>query len=72
MSDYPLKRFDIPYCYHWKKTFAWLPVKTVKGKIVWMKNVYRQRFWCVPGPGFHMEPEIEYAELFDILGQQYE
>lgn len=59
--------FDGPDCYTWRKTFALWPVKTIKGKYVWFKTVYKQRLWVVWGTGFHMEPTVEYAELFDIL-----
>jgi hypothetical protein len=66
------KLFDGPDCYHWRKTFAFWPVKTIGGKYVWLKKVYKQRFWAIWGPsGFHMEPEVEYAELFDVLKQKY-
>lgn len=56
-----------PDCYPWRKTFALWPVKTIGGRYVWLKTVYKQRFWCVWGAGFHMEPHVEYAELFDVL-----
>jgi hypothetical protein len=60
--------FDGPDCYSWREVFAYWPVKTIGGKYVWLRKVYKQRFWAVWGPsGFHMEPEVEYAELFDIL-----
>jgi len=59
--------FTGPDCYTWMKTFAWLPVKTIGGRYVWMQTVYKQRFWAVWGNGFHMEPEVEYATLFDML-----
>lgn len=59
--------FDGPDCYHWRPVFAWLPVRTIRGKYVWLKKVYKRRFWAVWGNGFHMEPEVEYAELFDLL-----
>lgn len=54
-------------CYSWRKTFALWPVKTVSGRYVWLKTVYKQRFWAVWGKGFHMEPWVEYATLFEIL-----
>lgn len=54
-------------CYPWTPYFAWLPVKTVSGKYVWGRKIYKRKFWIVWGTGFHMEPEVEYAELFDIL-----
>ena len=58
---------DGPDCYPWRKTFALLPVKTIGGKYLWLRTVYKQRFWAVWGTGFHMEPMVEYAELFQIL-----
>jgi hypothetical protein len=61
--------FGGPNCYTWREVYAWLPVKTISGKRVWLRKVYKQRFWAVWGRGFHMEPEVEYAEIFDILGQ---
>jgi hypothetical protein len=65
--------FDGPDCYPWREVYAWWPVKTIKGKYVWLSFVYKQRFWAVWGQtGFHMEPEVEYATLFDILGGDYD
>ena len=54
-------------CYPLREVFAFWPVKTIKGKYVWLRKIYKQRFWVVWGTGFHMEPHVEYAELFDIL-----
>ena len=54
-------------CYPWRKTFALWPVQTIGGQYVWLKTVYKQRFWAVWGKGFHMEPHVEYATLFEIL-----
>ena len=54
-------------CYPWRKTFAFMPTKTISGKYVWLGTVYKRKFWAVWGSGFHMEPHVEYAELFDIL-----
>jgi hypothetical protein len=54
-------------CYPWRKTFALWPVQTIGGRWIWLKPIYKRRFWVVWGTGFHMEPEVEYAELFDIL-----
>ena len=39
--------FTGPDCYPWMKTFAWLPVKTIGGRYVWLQTVYKQRFWAV-------------------------
>lgn len=54
-------------CYSWRKTFALWPVKTIGGQYVWLRTVYKQRFWAVWGNGFHMEPTSEYATLLEIL-----
>ena len=54
-------------CYPWREVFAFLPVKTVSGKYVWLRKIYKRKFWVVWGSGFHMEPHVEYGTLFDIL-----
>ena len=54
-------------CYPWREVFAFWPVKTISGRYVWLRKIYKQRFWIVWGASFHMEPEVEYAELFEIL-----
>lgn len=54
-------------CYPWRKTFALWPVKTIGNKYVWLRRIYKRKVWVVWGTGFHMEPHVEYAELFDIL-----
>ena len=54
-------------CYPWKEVFAWLPVKTVSGKYAWGVKLYKRKVWLVWGSSFHMEPEVQYATLFDIL-----
>jgi hypothetical protein len=54
-------------CYPWRKVFAWWPVKTVGGRYVWLRKIYKRKFWVIWGRGFHMEPEVEYAELFEII-----
>jgi hypothetical protein len=54
-------------CYPWQEHYAWLPVKTITGRQAWMEKIYRRRVWVVWGTGFHMEPEVQYADLFEIL-----
>ena len=61
--------YDGADCYPWRPVFAFWPVRTVTGRRVWLRRIYKRRFWVVWGTGFHMEPEVEYAELFDILAQ---
>lgn len=54
-------------CYPWMETFAWWPVKTITGKMVWWKKLYKRKVWVVWGTGFHMEPEVQYATAFDLI-----
>jgi hypothetical protein len=54
-------------CYPWRQVFALWPVKTVSGKRIWWKKIYKRKVWVVWGTGFHMEPETQYATLFDML-----
>ncbi len=54
-------------CYSWRSVFAFWPVKTVRGKYVWFRKIYKRKFWVVWGAGFHMEPVVEYGDLFDII-----
>lgn len=54
-------------CYPWHEVYAWLPVKTIAGKYVWRQKVYKRKVWVVWGTGFHMEPTVQYATLFDML-----
>lgn len=54
-------------CYPWKEVYAWLPVKTITGKAIWGRKVYKRKVWVVWGTGFHMEPEVQYATAFDLL-----
>lgn len=54
-------------CYPWREVFAWWPVKTVTGRGVWWKRVYKRKVWVVWGTGFHMEPETQYATAFDLI-----
>ncbi len=54
-------------CYPWREVYAWFPVKTISGKIIWMDRVFKRKVWLVWGSSFHMEPEVEYATLFEIL-----
>ena len=59
-------------CYPWHEVYAWLPVKTVYGKYVWGEKLFKRKVWVVWGTGFHMEPEVQYATLFDMLEADYD
>jgi hypothetical protein len=54
-------------CYPWRPVFAIWPVRTIGGRYVWLRKIYKRKFWVVWGTGFHMEPHVEYGDLFDIL-----
>lgn len=54
-------------CYPWHEVHAWWPVKTIGGKIIWWRKVFKRKVWLVWGTGFHMEPEVQYATAFELL-----
>ena len=56
-----------PDCYPWREVYAWLPVKTIAGKYVWRKEIYKRKIWVTYGHSFHMEPIVQYATMFDII-----
>ena len=54
-------------CYPWIEYFAIFPRKTISGTRIFWEKAYKRRVWVVWGPGFHMEPEVQYATAFDLL-----
>jgi hypothetical protein len=54
-------------CYPWREVYAWWPRRTISGRTVWLEKVFKRKVWVVWGTGFHMEPEVEYATLFEML-----
>jgi len=54
-------------CYPWREAFALLPHKTITGKTVWLKKAYKRRVWLAWGTSFHMEPDTQWATLFEIM-----
>ena len=54
-------------CYPWREVYAWWPVKTINGERVWAERLFKRRVWVVWGTGFHMEPETQYATVFDLI-----
>ncbi len=65
--------YNGPDCYTWREVFAWWPVKTVSGRYVCWRKIYKQRYYAIWGAGFHMEPMVEYGTLFDVIksGDEY-
>lgn len=54
-------------CYPWHTVFAWWPVKTITGRRIWWEKVMKRKIWVAWGIGFHVEPHVEYATLFEVL-----
>jgi len=46
-------------------------VRTITGRYVWGRRIYKQKYWAVWGTGFHMEPHVEYADIFEILADEH-
>jgi hypothetical protein len=64
--------YDGADCYDWHEVFALWPVKTVSGKWIWWRKIYKRKFWVVWGISFHMEPHVEYGNIFDILAYDHD
>lgn len=56
---------DGPDCYPWTACYAWFPVRTIAGRLVWRKSLYKRRVWI--SYGMAPEPETQYATLVDLL-----
>lgn len=54
-------------CYPWMKTFVIWPRRSISGAPLFWTKAYKRKVWVVWGTGFHMEPETQYATLFDLL-----
>ena len=54
-------------CYPWTETFIMWPRKSIAGKTLFWEKAYKRQVWVVWGTGFHMEPETQYATLFEML-----
>lgn len=54
-------------CYPWMETFVIWPQKSISGVPLFWTKAYKRKVWVVWGTGFHMEPETQYATLFDLL-----
>jgi hypothetical protein len=59
-------------CYSWMKTIVLWPRRSITGQSLWLTVAYKRRYWVVWGTGFHMEPHVEYATIFDILSLKEE
>ena len=54
-------------CYPWMETFIIWPRTSITGKKLFWTKAYRRKVWIVWGTGFHMEPTVQYATLFELL-----
>lgn len=57
-------------CYPWTETFVIWPRKSITGKPLFWTKAYKRRVWVVWGTGFHMEPETQYATIFDLIDNE--
>ena len=53
--------------YPWTECFFWWPVKTIGGENRFWEKGYKRKVWIAYGTGFHMEPAMQYATLFEFL-----
>lgn len=70
--DYLFSTDNIVYT-EWQKRFAWLPVKTLSGKTVWLRTVYtRERKLIDDIPQFPVSAlnKLEHATLDQILSRK--
>ena len=54
-------------CYPWTETFVIWPRRSISGTPLFWTKAYKRKVWIIWGSGFHMEPETQYATLFDLL-----
>jgi len=54
-------------CYPWTETFVMWPRKSISGKPLFWTKAFKRRVWVLWGTGFHMEPETQYATVFDLV-----
>ena len=54
-------------CYPWTETFIMWPKTSITGRKLFWTKAYKRKVWVVWGTGFHMEPTIQYADVFDLL-----
>lgn len=57
-------------CYPWTETFVIFPKKTITGVSLFWIKAYKRKVWVVWGTGFHMEPVVQYATLFELISHQ--
>ena len=63
--------YDGADCFPWTKCFVIFPRRSITGKRLFLEWAFKRRVWIVWGGSFHMEPEIQYADIFEILELDY-
>ena len=74
MSDIKWVFLNPPYCYNWKPWFAFFPVKTISGKIIWWKSIYKRKV-RIRYDNPYMNPivdTIQYGTALDLIHNQYQ
>ena len=59
--------YDGVDCFPWTRCFVILPRRSITGKRLFLEWVFKRKVWIVWGGSFHMEPEVQYADIFEIL-----
>lgn len=73
LQGYKQRKMEMSYitngcdCYPWTETFVFWPRRTLYGAPLFWTKAYKRRVWVVWGTGFHMEPEVQYATLTELL-----
>lgn len=56
-------------CYPWTEYFAIIPRYSINGKLIFWEKAFKRKVWLVWGVSFHMEPEVQYATIFDLISE---
>lgn len=57
-------------CFQWRKTFAFLPKKTISRKWIWLKIVYKRKARFCYNHGDYVDV-VQYGTSFDILNNKW-
>lgn len=65
-------------CYNWKEYYSIIPRKTITGKWVWKKKIYRRKvriifhYWSRPLDFALYEDIVQYGTSFDVISNVYQ
>lgn len=58
-------------CYPWTEFFCIIPRRTITGERIFWEKAFKRKVWVLWGTGFHMEPETQYATIFEVLAMNH-